>query len=107
MATQVDRTSLGSLIPPCRIFVRSLPLRRRIKLETILSNPAELILHTNQISFQVIYQSVLVGRAYVDPLDLYQGEFALFASSSRDRTQSLILLSFQEPTPFRPSSTTW
>jgi hypothetical protein len=31
-------------------------------------------LHTNQVSFEVLYKSALVGRAYVNPLDLLEGE---------------------------------
>ncbi|KAL8287086.1 hypothetical protein RQP46_004092 [Phenoliferia psychrophenolica] len=45
----------------------------RIQLSVVLSNPAPLILHTNMISFAVIYQGVFVGRAYVNPLDLLPG----------------------------------
>lgn len=44
-----------------------------ITLSVILDNPAPLILHTNMVSFQVIYMGALVGRAYVNPLDLYEG----------------------------------
>ena len=46
----------------------------RITLSVILDNPAPLILHTNFVSFQVLYMGALVGRAYVNPLDLYEGE---------------------------------
>ncbi|GAA5969858.1 hypothetical protein JCM21900_004182 [Sporobolomyces salmonicolor] len=49
----------------------------RITLSVILSNPAALILHTNQASFQVLYQNTYVGRAYVNPLDLYSGSNTL------------------------------
>ncbi|SCV70806.1 BQ2448_3568 [Microbotryum intermedium] len=45
----------------------------RIGLTTILVNPAPLILHTNFASLQVYYRTVLVGRAYINPLDLYPG----------------------------------
>jgi len=41
--------------------------------EVILDNPAPLILHTNLASFQVIYMGTYVGRAYINPLDLYEG----------------------------------
>ncbi|GJN94719.1 hypothetical protein Rhopal_007810-T1 [Rhodotorula paludigena] len=43
----------------------------RITLDTILNNPAALILHTNLASFQVIYRDTPVGRAYINPLDIY------------------------------------
>ncbi|GAA5897781.1 hypothetical protein JCM8208_000260 [Rhodotorula glutinis] len=49
----------------------------RITLDTILNNPAPLILHTNLDSFQVIYRGELVGRAYINPLDLYEGSNTL------------------------------
>ncbi|BGP44010.1 hypothetical protein JCM10449v2_008067 [Rhodotorula kratochvilovae] len=49
----------------------------RITLDTILSNPAPLILHTNDASFQVIYRGTNVGRAYINPLDLYTGSNTL------------------------------
>ncbi|SGY79107.1 BQ5605_C008g05044 [Microbotryum silenes-dioicae] len=49
----------------------------RIALTTILINPAPLILHTNFASLQVYYRSVLVGRAYINPLDLYPGDNAV------------------------------
>ncbi|GAA6057282.1 hypothetical protein JCM3770_004534 [Rhodotorula araucariae] len=49
----------------------------RITLDTILSNPAPLILHTNDASFQVLYRGTNVGRAYINPLDLYTGSNTL------------------------------
>lgn len=47
----------------------------RITLNVILANPAPLILHTNMISFEVLYKGTMAGRAYINPLDLYPGEF--------------------------------
>lgn len=40
----------------------------------ILANPAPLILHTNMISFEVLYKGAVTGRAYINPLDLYPGK---------------------------------
>lgn len=45
----------------------------RITLTVFLSNPAPLILLTNMVSFQVIYMGTFVGRAYINPLNLYPG----------------------------------
>lgn len=45
----------------------------RIALNVILANPAPLILHTNLVSFLVIYRGTNVGRAYINPLDLFPG----------------------------------
>lgn len=45
----------------------------RITLSLLLSSPAPLVLHTNLVSFAVDYRGVFVGRAKVDPLDLYRG----------------------------------
>ncbi|BGP00846.1 hypothetical protein RTBOTA2_002159 [Rhodotorula toruloides] len=49
----------------------------RITLSTILDNPAPLVLHTNDASFEVIYKGTQVGRAYINPLDLYKGSNTL------------------------------
>ncbi|KAL8277420.1 hypothetical protein RQP46_010142 [Phenoliferia psychrophenolica] len=45
----------------------------RITLSVILSNPAPLILYTNDVSFAVLYDNYTVGRAYITPLNLYPG----------------------------------
>ncbi|GAA6027071.1 hypothetical protein JCM8097_006088 [Rhodosporidiobolus ruineniae] len=49
----------------------------RITLTVELDNPAPLVLNTNDASFQVIYRDTLVGRAYVNPLNLYPGALSL------------------------------
>lgn len=46
---------------------------RRITLQTILSNPAPIILHTNQVALRVLYEGAFIGRALVNPFDLYPG----------------------------------
>ncbi|KAL8280236.1 hypothetical protein RQP46_007350 [Phenoliferia psychrophenolica] len=45
----------------------------RIQLSVILSNPAPIILFSNQVSFQVAYQGAYIGRAFINPLDLMLG----------------------------------
>ncbi|GAA5914535.1 uncharacterized protein JCM6883_003197 [Sporobolomyces salmoneus] len=74
----------------------------RITLSVILDNPAPLILHTNLVSFQVIYMGALVGRAYVNPLDLYEGtntlpsEFHYMPSNPGDETAQSLLTAYLE-----------
>ncbi|KAM0750211.1 hypothetical protein T439DRAFT_247618 [Meredithblackwellia eburnea MCA 4105] len=76
----------------------------RITLSVILSNPAPLILHTNQVSFEVIYSGVLVGRAYVNPLDLLLGsntlpsEFHYMPANPGDATAEQLLSDYLELT---------
>lgn len=75
---------------------------RRITLDVILSNPAPLILHTNLVSLEIVYRGTGVGRAYIDPLDLYLGtsfSFSLCSRNSRSRD-------LQDQTRSRQSSTT-
>lgn len=79
-----------------------------ITLDVILSNPAPLILHTNLVSFQVIYRDVVVGRAYINPLDLYRGESSLpavgsFANVEQIRTPSPPRSTTSRHPPTRPS----
>lgn len=81
-ATRAAQTSSGESLGFVRRERLLISRFRRISLTTILDNPAPLILHTNQVSFEVLYKSALVGRAYVDPLDLLEGESA-FISFSR------------------------
>lgn len=42
-----------------------------------MTNPAPLMLTTNMISFEVLYQDVFVGRAVIPSLVLVPGKLAL------------------------------
>ncbi|GAA5951249.1 hypothetical protein JCM3765_002422 [Sporobolomyces pararoseus] len=74
----------------------------RITLSVILDNPAPLILHTNLVSFQVLYMGTYVGRAYVNPLDLYRdintlpSEFHYMPEPDSDPTAQSLLTAYLE-----------
>ncbi|BGP22157.1 pre-rRNA processing protein [Rhodotorula toruloides] len=74
----------------------------RITLSTILDNPAPLVLHTNDASFEVIYKGTQVGRAYINPLDLYKGtntlatEFHYQPADPADATAEDLLTQYLE-----------
>lgn len=56
--------------------------RYRITLDVILGNPAPLILHTNLVSFIILYRETNVGRAYINPLDLMSGTSLTYTRSA-------------------------
>ncbi|GAA6063179.1 hypothetical protein JCM10212_003114 [Sporobolomyces blumeae] len=74
----------------------------RITLSVIVDNPAPLILHTNDVSFAVQYKGTTVGRAYINPLDLYQNqntlpsEFHYQPANPGDATAESLLTAYLE-----------
>ncbi|GAA5937070.1 uncharacterized protein JCM15063_000146 [Sporobolomyces koalae] len=74
----------------------------RITLSVILDNPAPLILHTNMVSFQVLYMGTYVGRAYINPLDLLEGtntlasELHYMPTNPDDATAESLLTAYLE-----------